>query len=198
VRTAAKVVLWVVAAVVMTFLMINIHELGHTVVARLAGDHGASYSLYKRYPSGQFDCIGCNAYNPRLLSFWGKFANSVAGVLATQIVAVISLVGLRFGRRRSTVWLWRLWIGILVVGDAVWQTIQALDGPIATQKKLTNVDFRDALWLLHRHEGYGVPLLEIVLSIVVLLYVLGMLWAVIRLPRKGRRSRVRSVTLLRP
>jgi hypothetical protein len=47
VRAGVAVALWLVAALVLTFVMINIHEIGHTVVARLAGDPHASYSLYR-------------------------------------------------------------------------------------------------------------------------------------------------------
>jgi hypothetical protein len=186
-RTAGLVALWLVAAVVLTFLMINIHEIGHTVAARLAGDPHANYSLYRRYPTGQFDCIGCNVYNPRVLSFWGKWWVVVAGVLATQMVAVVSLVGLRLARQRSVVWLWRLWIGILVLGDALWQTVQAVVAPVATQTQLTNVDFADALYLLHIHEGYSVELLKVVLVIMTGLFILGMAFGVILASRRRRR-----------
>ena len=185
VRAVGRLALWVVAALVLTFLMINIHEIGHTAAARLAGDPHASYSLYRRYPDGQFDCIGCNAYDPQRLSFWGKWWVVVAGVQATQMVALLSLIGLRSARRGSVVWLWRLWIAILVGGDAVWQTVQAVGAPVATQTQLTNVDFADALYLLHEHKGYSVGALKVVLVVLTGIYVLAMGWVVILLrPRR--------------
>jgi hypothetical protein len=187
-RAVGLVASWVVAALVLTFVMINIHEIGHTAAARLAGDPHASYSLYRRYPDGQFDCIGCNAYNPRLLSFWGKWWVVVAGVQATQMVALLSLFGLRSARRSPVVWFWRLWIAILVGGDALWQTVQAVLAPVATQTGLTNVDFADALYLLRVHEGYSVVVLKVLLVLLTGLYVLGMAWLVIRLPRKRPTS----------
>ena len=161
-----------VLTLVLLFCMINVHEIGHTVAAWLAGDRGASYGLYETYPNGSFNCIGCNHYDPALLSFWGKFFVTVAGVLATQAVFAAALVFIRLTRRRPSLGVLIVGFVVFVIGDALFQTIQALTAPIASQTGLTNVDFADALYLLHRHWGLSVELLKVALAGATAAYVL--------------------------
>jgi hypothetical protein len=165
------VLLWAVSLVVLTFCMINVHEIGHTVAARLGGDRGASYALYERYPDGQFDCIGCNHFDPAQLTLWGKLVNAAAGVLATQIVFWLGILVIGLRRRATGLGVRLAWFVVFVGGDAVWQTLQALDAPIATQRSLTNVDFADLLFLVHRHWHVAAGALKVALAVVAAGYV---------------------------
>ncbi|MGH7665972.1 MAG: hypothetical protein ACREOA_02935 [Candidatus Dormibacteria bacterium] len=185
----AQMLLWGIAVIALTFLMINIHEIGHTVAARLGGDSTASYHLYQTYRSGELDCIGCNVYDPSKLSFWGKFWNAAGGVLATQAVAILALGAIRYRVTRRTVGrLLKVFVVICVIGDALYQTVQALLAPIATQSGLTNVDFADALYLLHVRFGYSVIALKGSLTALTLLYVTVMLWLTLYLTPSSRAA----------
>ena len=77
--------------VVVVFVMVNVHELGHTIVARLAGDPTASYHLYQRFPDGGF-CIGCNVYDASRLTGTAAALMALGGVFATQAVVLVSLL----------------------------------------------------------------------------------------------------------
>ncbi len=58
----------ILVSIPLAFLcMLNLHEIGHTVFARLSGDGEAVYYLYQRFPNGGF-CMGCNIYDESKLS----------------------------------------------------------------------------------------------------------------------------------
>ncbi|MBV9817934.1 MAG: hypothetical protein JOZ07_06235 [Solirubrobacterales bacterium] len=164
-------------AVLLTFCMINVHEIGHTVAARLAGDPHASYALYETYPSGRLQCLGCNHYDAARLSFWGRFLVSVAGVLATQLVALAALMLAALSGRRPSLAALVLVFVVFVLGDAVYQTLQALTAPVATQTGLTNVDFADALFLLREHWHLSAALLKVLLAVATAAWTLLATWA---------------------
>ena len=167
---------WVLILVALAFIMVNIHEIGHTVTARIGGDRSASYHLYQSYPNGQIDCLGCNTYNPAHLRYWGKFWNAIGGVMATQCAAILALLVARYvAKRRVTRQILGLFMIICIVGDALDQMIQALFAPIGAQSGLTNVDFADALYLLHSRFGYPIAALKVCMGAVTLLYVCIML-----------------------
>jgi hypothetical protein len=71
------------------FLMINEHEIGHTIFARLTGDPQAHYYLTKN------GSLGLNEYDVNKLSTFGKTAVPLAGVLFSQGLAQLSDMALR-------------------------------------------------------------------------------------------------------
>ena len=71
--------------------MINIHEIGHNVFAKLFGDTRAYYALCKFHPDGSVVCIRCNVYDVTKLSFGGKFIVTLGGVIFHQGLAAILL-----------------------------------------------------------------------------------------------------------
>lgn len=152
---AASIVLLVVGVL---FAGLNLHELAHTVAARLGGDSSAHYSLYRWGKGGA--CVGCNWYDPSHLSFLGNLVVTVAGVLATQIV-VVALVSWRASPRRGSV-ARRLALvaAACLFLDFLLQLAQGLLAPVTAQRHLTRVDFADTLYLLHHQLGLGVGLLK--------------------------------------
>jgi hypothetical protein len=115
---------------VITFVMIIVHEVGHTVVARVLGDGRATFILYSGH------CIGCNLYDSQRLSPMANVAVSLGGVLFTALATVAALGTLCWSRRPP--WLPR-WLLIEVaavcfVGDFLWQIVQAALLPVPARE----------------------------------------------------------------
>ncbi len=134
------------------FLMVNVHEIGHTFFARLFGDGSARYALYRLRPDGGLACIGCNRYDETALSFWGNLFVTLGGVIFSQILALISL------------WLWgrtvsqpakRFWgiLALVCLFDVFFQAAQGLAANTALQTSLTRVDIADFVWLAANRTG---------------------------------------------
>ncbi|PRY35628.1 hypothetical protein [Umezawaea tangerina] len=119
------------------FLALNIHELGHTAAAWLAGDHHASYELHCA-PAG----FGCNHFSPTGMSTAAKLAVTCGGVLVTQVITW-SLYFLR--KRTGKSWLTPLTAVFAV--DPLLQFTQAALTPLP-EHDLTKVDFTAAATLL--------------------------------------------------
>src|SRR6266851_3318331 len=83
---AWRIVRLVLFAIAFTFLMINWHEIGHTVVARALGDSSAHYVLYSATATSS--CVGCNVYDSAQLSDSANIIVNFGGVLFTQILAL--------------------------------------------------------------------------------------------------------------
>jgi hypothetical protein len=119
----------VLAAPVVTALMVLTHEIGHTVVARLLGDGRATFRIYGH------DCIGCNLYDSQRLSPWGNVAVSLGGLWGTMLLTVLAVTALAWRRPR---WLPR-WLLLEVVvicfaGDFIWQFVQAAEIPVPARE----------------------------------------------------------------
>ncbi|MEM9326450.1 MAG: hypothetical protein AAGA85_12365 [Bacteroidota bacterium] len=69
-----------------SLIVITNHEIGHTLVARLAGDRSAYFKWVGSLPSGG-TCIGCSFYDPKALSRAGNALVPVGGFLFSQGLA---------------------------------------------------------------------------------------------------------------
>jgi hypothetical protein len=130
-RRAAVVTCFVVlAAPVVTAIMVLTHEVGHTVVARLLGDGRATFRIYGH------GCIGCNLYDSQRLSPWGNVAVSLGGLWGTMVLTALGLIALAW--RRCPRWLsrWLLLEAIVIcfVGDFIWQFVQAAEVPVPARE----------------------------------------------------------------
>jgi len=137
-----------VVTVLGVVVMVNIHEIGHTLLARALGDTTASYHLFERYPDGGY-CIGCNRYNPSVLTPLGVALVAVGGVVATQIIAVSAIVGRGMPKSVMSRRLLSIVAGVFFL-DLVWQVIQGLAADITTQTTLTGVDLADFVFVVSR------------------------------------------------
>jgi hypothetical protein len=115
---------------VITLAMIIVHEVGHTVVARLLGDGRATFTLYSSH------CIGCNLYDSQRLGPLANAAVSLGGVLFTGLLTVGALGVLGWRRRPSWLPSWLLVevAAISFVGDFLWQIIQAAQLPVPARE----------------------------------------------------------------
>jgi hypothetical protein len=178
VRRALLVLLVPVAA----FVMVNIHEIGHTFLARLFGDTGATYFLY-RYSEDGF-CLGCNVYDEGRLSYLGNVLVTLGGVLFTTVAMILSLllrkmrpVG-RWVRRTAAIF---ATVCFLDVPLQVWQGIQA---DVASQTGLVRVDLADFTYLVATGTGLGI--LPVKVGLLVALIVDAALFVVLYRGRLGR------------
>ncbi|MFE2749319.1 hypothetical protein ACFXKS_30455 [Streptomyces scopuliridis] len=129
------------------FVALNIHELGHTAVAWLAGDHNASYEL-RCEPAG----FGCNHFDATGMSKPEKLAVTLGGILVTQIITW-SLVLLR--RRAGLRWRPVLTALVAVFAiDPVLQFVQAALTPLP-EYDLTKVDFTAGATLLGWSQSFS-------------------------------------------
>ncbi len=149
-RRRARLGLYILTAL---FLMVNWHEIGHTLSARAFGDAQAVYRLYARYPGGGY-CLGCNSYDPLRLSFWGRAAVALGGAAFTQTAALILALGAarRSGAARSP---WLAAAGVFAA-DLPLQVLQTLRPDVLRLSSLvypTGVDIVDAALLFAGRSG---------------------------------------------
>ena len=78
----------VLFGLVFLFVMVNVHEIGHTTVARLLGDDSAHYVLYQ--VQGQSGCLGCNLYDSSRLGDLANVFVNLGGVIFTQLLCWIA------------------------------------------------------------------------------------------------------------
>ncbi len=71
-------------------VMVNVHEVGHTVFARLLGDDSAHYVLYEA--QGRSTCLGCNLYDSSRLGDVANVLVNFGGVVFTQLLSWIAIV----------------------------------------------------------------------------------------------------------
>lgn len=193
-RTAWRVVRLVVFAIVFMFLMINWHEIGHTVVARALGDSSAHYALYNSTATSS--CAGCNLYNSAQLSDSANIIVNFAGVLFTQILAWVAILLMASGSARA-IPSGMLWIVIVVswLGDLIFQVAQGLAAAVPVNlprgPEMSYTDFTAIMWFANHMTGVSVPTLRLILIVGATLYsgllALVVIWAV-----KRRRSSARE------
>lgn len=192
---AWRIVRLVLFVIAFTFLMINWHEIGHTVVARVLGDSSAHYVLYNSTATSS--CAGCNLYNSARLSDSANIIVNFAGVLFTQILAWVAIV-LMASRSARVIPSSMLWTVIVVswLGDLVFQVAQGLATAVPVNfprgPEMSYTDFSAILWFAHHMTGVSVPTLRLLLIVGAMIYsgllALAVLWAV---KRRGSSARER-------
>jgi hypothetical protein len=182
-----QVVLIVLLAPVFLLSFVVIHEVGHTVLARLLGDPDSVFYLARIDPDGEGACLGCNIYDHTKLSTLGNFVVSLGGLLFTQVAALVALFLLPRMPYRSGI---RRLLAAVALGfaflDVPVQVIQGLLYDLEQQTWPTNVDLTDAMLLLSRATGAPQVLLKGILSSLALAYLVW-LWS------SFRKSRSRGI-----
>jgi hypothetical protein len=191
---AWRIVRLVLFAIAFTFVMINWHEIGHTVVARALGDSSAHYVLYSATATSS--CVGCNVYDSAQLSDSANIIVNFGGVLFTQILALVAILLMASAPSRF-VPSGMLWTVIVVtwLGDLIFQVAQGLATavPVSLPRgpEMSYTDFTAIMWFAHDMTGLSVPTLRLILVVGAMLYsgllALAVWWAV-----KRRRSSARE------
>jgi len=144
------------------FLMINLHELGHTALSWVLGGHSAYYRLVEFGPRG-LRCIGCNHYDAAGLGYWSRVLVPLGGVLTTQLVFWVSLYLLARYRRLRGAYAW-VWLGVFLL-DAAVQVVHVLPVNIAAVHAETGVDLADVGWLICSRYGISAAVFKLLLAL---------------------------------
>ncbi len=174
------------------FIVINIHEIGHTVAAYLLGDLSASYSLIK-IRNGKLVAIGSNEYDVYMFNRWQIILVSLAGVVTTQILAY--LLAFKLAKRESLnlntfskVFFYALLFDLIF---QEWQLLitKVLMRDAICYKGVCGNDFADTVWLL----AQSLEMLNVTgifaLKIASLVVVVGWVWFVMRRFRRVEAKR---------
>jgi hypothetical protein len=184
IQSLGKWAVYIFLTLLSLFIMINIHEIGHTVFARLFGDTDAVYYLYRVSPNGDIACIGCNVYDETTLSLLGNIFVTLGGVIFSQGVAVALLVAKhkvgRIGRFCNI-------LVIVTLFDALFQVAQGIIANTAQQAGLTRVDFADFIWLVANQTGLAHFVIKGIILACLLVYLLWFM-TVYKKARKVERS----------
>lgn len=175
-KKALTIFLIILSIPVFLVFFVVVHEVGHTILARLLGDPDSIFYLAK-IDENNF-CLGCNIYDPLKLSWGGNLIVSLGGLLATQAVALFTLLLLRLRRgndlSRSLLSTFALAFAFL---DVPLQVLQGLVYNLNSNTWPTNVDLMDFMLLVQgRIEGSQLLLKGILLTVAVI-YLSGFLWA---------------------
>jgi hypothetical protein len=146
----------VLFGLVFLFVMVNVHEVGHTIFARLLGDDSAHYVLYQA--QGSTTCMGCNLYDSSRLGDVANILVNFGGVIFTQLLCWIAILLLAGGEgavlRR---WMLRTAIVITWSGDVVLQLVQGLtaDVPQVLPRgpESTYTDYQAVVWFIRDLTG---------------------------------------------
>ena len=183
----------VLFGLVFLFLMVNVHEVGHTVFARLLGDDSAHYVLYQT--QGRNTCMGCNLYDS---SRMGDAANTLVnfgGVIFTQLLCWIAILLLAVGERAMVrPWMLLSVIAITWSGDVILQLVQGLVATVPALLPLgperTYTDYQAVLWFVRDDTGIPASVLKAVLLLATIAYsvllLLATRWALERGRSVGR------------
>jgi hypothetical protein len=175
-------------APVIFLVMVNIHEIGHTLLARALGDEDAVYYLYREFDTDKA-CFGCNIYNPRKLTAFENTLVTVAGVLSSQLV-VLGLLWLWSRRTRHPGHHYLMVTAIIIfASDVPFQVFRGIRADVASQTGLVRVDLADFLYILHRTLALPVDAGKIGLLLVAAAYCLWLFRAV-----RSRLKRPRSMS----
>jgi hypothetical protein len=186
-RKVAYVAAMFLLAVIALAVALNVHELGHTAVARLAGDSNAMYFLFQHDPGGS-TCIGCNIYDEGRLSYLGNIAVTIAGVAVTQSIVLVLII---FGSRKQLSSHKRqivLLIAFTFLLDAPLQVFQAAHANIASQQHLTRVDLADTIFLIAQRTPLSPTMFKALLVIGMILYFLALYWLYAQGQRKTKNG----------
>ena len=146
-RSRARAATTVVVVLLGLFIALNVHEVGHTAVAWLAGDHHASYQLHCE-PAG----FGCNHFSATGMGTAAKVAVTLGGVVITQLITwSLLLLRRRAGQR------WRVLLTPLLAVFAVDPLLQLVQGALTPlpEYDLTKVDFTACATLLGWSQSFS-------------------------------------------
>lgn len=152
-----------------------IHEMGHTILARVLGDPNSVFYLARIEEHSA--CLGCNIYDASKLSWGGNLVVSLGGLIATQLAALTALFLLRsrlenrFLRRILTSFA----LGFAFL-DVPVQVIQGLLYNLNQQTFPTNVDLVDFMLLVQEKVGASQLLLKGLLTAAGVIYLWGFVW----------------------
>ena len=184
----------VVFGLAFLFVMVNAHEIGHTVFARLLGDDSAHYALYQA--QGRSACMGCNLYDSSRLGDVANVLVNFGGVVFTQLICWIAIL-LLAGGERAVVKRWMLLSAIAItwLGDVILQLVQGLqaDIPAALPRgpESTYTDYQAIVWFIRNQTGAAVSDLKAILLLATLGYS-GLLFVATRWALDRGRARGRA------
>ncbi len=166
---ALKVLLIILIIPIYLIIFTVIHELGHTLLARLLGDQNSVFYLVRI--SRNEMCLGCNIYDPTKLSWGANLVASFGGLMATQAVAITAIFLLRL---QSNTRLTRRILGFISMGfvllDVIVQGLQGLLYNIDDKIFPTNIDLVDVMLLIQSKTGASQILMKAILLAVTILY----------------------------
>ncbi len=193
VRNVSAMFRRVLFVLVFVFVMINFHEIGHTVFARLLGDDSAHYVLYQA--DGRSSCMGCNLYDSSRLADIPNVLVNLGGVIFTQLLCWIAIF-LLAGGERAGLKRWMLLTAIVITwfGDVVVQLVQGLTANVPQvlprRAEITYTDYQAVVWFIRDQTGAAVSDLKTVLLLATIGYsgllLLATRWALERGRGRGR------------
>jgi hypothetical protein len=174
-REVLNILFIILLVPVLLIVFTIVHELGHTILARLLGDPNSTFYLVKVV--ADHTCFGYNIYDPTKLSWAANLLVSLGGLLATQLVALIALLLLRLPHKnRLSVHV----LSIIAFGftllDIPVQVIQGLLYNLNHHIWPTNVDLMDFMLLLQEKTGTSQILLKGLLLAATAIYLVGFVW----------------------
>ena len=146
---------FVLFGLVFLFVIVNVHELGHTVFARLLGDGSAHYVLYQE--QGGSTCMGCNLYDSSRLGNVANVLVNLGGVISTQLLGWSAIFLL--GRGRPSIPRWMLLTAIVMTwsGDVILQLVQGLVANVPQElprgPEHSYTDYPAVVWFLRNQTG---------------------------------------------
>lgn len=158
----------VLFVLVFVFVMVNFHEIGHTVFARLLGDDSAHYVLYQA--DGRSSCMGCNLYDSSRLADIPNVLVNLGGVIFTQLLCWIAIF-LLAGGQRAGLKRWMLLTAIFVTwsGDIVVQLAQGVGANVPEvlprRAEITYTDYQAVVWFMRDQTGAAVADLKAILVV---------------------------------
>jgi hypothetical protein len=154
-------------------VMVNVHEIGHTVVARLLGDVSAHYVLYQA--EGRSSCMGCNFYDSSRLGDGANVLVNFGGVIFTQLLCWTAI--LLLARRDGGVlkrWMLLSAIGMTWALDVILQLVQGLyadiPGVLPRGPESTYTDYLAVVWFIREQTGADQAALKVGLFVGTLAY----------------------------
>jgi hypothetical protein len=181
----------VLFGLVFLLLMVNVHEVGHTVFARLLGDGSAHYVLYQE--QGKSTCMGCNLYDSSRLGNLANVLVNLGGVIFTQLLCWAAILLLADGER-TALRRWMLLTAIVITwsGDVILQLVQGLQANVPQNlprgPESTYTDYLGVMWFVRNQTGADASDLKLGLLIGTIAYS-GLLWLATRWALKRGQPR---------
>jgi hypothetical protein len=170
-KRVARVILILVLIPLYLIFFTVVHEVGHTVFARLFGDPSSTFYLVRIDPGGEGACLGCNITDHTRLSYVGNVVVSLGGLIFTQALAVLSLILLMRTPRNTAQFRALAWIGLgFAFLDVPVQVVQGLLYDITRHTWPTNVDLMDFMLLISGSTGASQAVLKPILAILAIAY----------------------------
>jgi hypothetical protein len=185
-----KLVRVVLFGLLFLFVMVNVHEIGHTVLARLFGDSSAHYVLYQADGTGA--CMGCNLYDSSRMGALANVVVNLGGVIFTQLLCWVAILLLASGPPAILKrWTLLTVIGISWLGDAILQLVQGVQANIPEQlprgPESTYMDYAAVVWFIRDQTGAAASDLKTALVLATIGYSALLLFATRWALRRRRR-----------